>query len=114
MTRFIPIEEEEILTSPEDAGKMLSHALHRKHTMRFSALCPAGNGVLIAVLESSKEPAPETEFIFSPLEDSTFDGVTAALQARITAGYTVLATFTIAGDLWGLFSREKIRAPEKS
>lgn len=111
MNRFIPIEEDEILTSPENAGRMLSRAMHRKHSMRFHALCPIGGGVLIAVLESTEEPPPDMEFVFAPFEDSTFDGAVSTIRARLGAGYDILGSFPLAGNLWGLFAREKHHKP---
>ena len=111
MLKLVTLSENDIVTDPEGAAHALSLALKRAGGMRFVSFCPIGRD-FIGVFESAAESDSDDEndieseaFVFSPMRDSSFDGVVAELNSRYDSGYSTLAAFFIHDTLWGLFRR---------
>lgn len=105
MVRFIPIEKDDITADPQNAGRLIAHALQRNIPMRFAGLCDVDDHSILIVLEEDPD-AEEMQFVFSPFKSSVTEQVSAVIRQRYDAGFTTLAAFSIGNTLWGLFCRK--------
>lgn len=105
MIRFISIEKDDITADPQNAGRLIAHALQRNIPMRFAGLCDTDGHSILIVLEEDPE-TEEMQFVFSPFKSAVSEQVAAAVRQRYDAGFTTLAAFSIDHTLWGLFCRK--------
>lgn len=105
MVRFISIEKDDITADPQNAGRLITHALQRKIPVRFAGLCDVDAHSILIVLEEDPD-ADEMQFVFSPFKSSVSENLTAVIRQRYDAGFSTIAAFPIDDTLWGLFCKQ--------
>lgn len=110
MNKLIPIAVNDILIDEVGCSIMLTRACQRGERWRIVG-GGCDNGVFWAVAEEIGPDVPLQNYRFACLCSPNKDEIAAAVNARYYAGFSTLAFFPAADDIWALFA-ETIQSQE--